>query len=142
MSPLQTWLTSRILSNVLFLGLSKWLKLQSKAMIVKLGQTETVYVHDLMLADSSVLLMYCIGFGCKSQPGEDEHRSGPFTKSAANDGVPIMTDAEFEQMDRYMMRTWLEIEVYLNAYRKRNREVAWQIAADDQICRKAQRGVG
>ena len=35
-----------------------------------------------------------------------------------------MTAEDYEHMDRYMLRTWLEIELHNEAYRRRNRESA------------------
>ena len=57
-------------------------------------------------------MLYQIGFGCRQE--EDALRVGPF-----NSGDQL-TPAQVSQMNHYMLRTWIEIELYLSEYQGRN----------------------
>lgn len=55
-----------------------------------------------------------MGFGCREEP--EGYRVGPFTKG------DVISDADVEQMDRYLVRTWIEVCLFLESYRLENRE--------------------
>jgi len=58
-------------------------------------------------------LLYEIGFACRQD--EDVLRVGPLIP---NDTISLQ---QVEQMDRYMLRTWVEISLFLLQFRSRNR---------------------
>lgn len=67
--------------------------------------------------------MYEIGFACRQE--EEYLRVGPL-----NPGEGI-TEADVKAMDRYMMRTWVEIMLYLDAYQQRNGTSGSAAGADE-----------
>ena len=57
-------------------------------------------------------MLYHIGFGCRQE--DDVLRVGPFLTSDK------ITKDQVRQMDNYMLRTWVELSIYLAAFRARN----------------------
>lgn len=55
-----------------------------------------------------------LGFGCRQE--ESELRVGPLSMS---EGI---TEEEVQQQDRYMMRTWVELNLFLHGYIKNGRK--------------------
>jgi hypothetical protein len=56
----------------------------------------------------SSVMLYHVGFGCRQ---ETEHlRVGPYSKGEH------ITASDVQQMDRYMMRVWLEMQAFLTSY--------------------------
>ncbi|ORX36800.1 hypothetical protein BD324DRAFT_627205 [Kockovaella imperatae] len=94
-------LLSTLLFNPIFKGQRGWVKLENKRFQNKIGTT---------LMSSRVLRQ--IGFGCQEQ--DDTLRVGPFSAGES------ITPEQVSQMDKYMMRTWVEIGMYLAAFIARN----------------------
>ncbi|EIW70776.1 hypothetical protein TREMEDRAFT_68214 [Tremella mesenterica DSM 1558] len=90
-----------LLENPLFKGQRGWVKLENKKFQAEIGANI-----------SSSALLYQIGFACREEL--EGIRVGPFQK---NDKV---SEEDVRQMDRYMLRTWVEISLYLQAYQTRN----------------------
>ncbi|ORY34116.1 hypothetical protein BCR39DRAFT_518545 [Naematelia encephala] len=90
-----------LLQNPLFKGQRGWVRLDNPKFNKAIGMSLSV---------SHVL--YQIGFGCRS---EDDHlRVGPFV---AAEGI---SEQDARQVDRYMIRAWVEISIFLLAYQIRN----------------------
>lgn len=62
--------------------------------------------------------MYQLGFGCREE--KDVRRVGPFLP-----GEKVTKEAS-EQMDRYMLRAWVEISIYLACFETRNGQLSYQ----------------
>lgn len=56
-------------------------------------------------------LMYQIGFACIEEEGEG-YRVGPFKEG---EGI---TKEQVEQMNRYMIRTWVEVTLALQQFQR------------------------
>ncbi|WWC61766.1 uncharacterized protein I303_104351 [Kwoniella dejecticola CBS 10117] len=98
-------LLATLLANPLFKGQRGWVKLDNPKFQREIGASMT-----------SSHLLYQIGFGCQQE--EDGFlRVGPL--KAAEEPTDEAT-REQKQMDRYMIRTWVEICLYLAAYQARN----------------------
>ena len=94
------WLAT-LLSNPLFRGQRGWVKLDNKTFLRYIGTT-ILTSH----------LLYHFGFGCRQE--EDHLQIGPFSQGDQ------MSEQDAHQMERYMLRTWVEINMYLQAYQLRN----------------------
>ena len=94
-------LISTLLFNPLFKSQRGWVKLENRRFLNKVGTT---------LLSSRLLQQ--IGFGCRAE--SDVLRIGPFMP---NDAISL---EQVEQMDRYMLRTWVETGMYLSAFLTRN----------------------
>jgi hypothetical protein len=53
-------------------------------------------------------MLYHIGFACRQET--DNLRVGPYCKSEN------ITASDVQQMDRYMMRVWVEMQIHLASY--------------------------
>ena len=71
------------------------------------------FAENVSLIPRSVLLQ-AIGFACREEP--EGTRIGPFLKGENT------TEDDVKQMDKYMIRTWVETSLYLRAFQKRNGE--------------------
>lgn len=58
------------------------------------------------------MLLYSIGFACRQDP--DELRIGPYPSGVDE------SDKDLIQMDAFMIRTWVEVSLFLRAWQKRN----------------------
>lgn len=63
---------------------------------------------------SSSILLHRIGFSCITS--DEGYQVGPF---AVNDTI---TEEHVEQMYKYMLRSWVEVSLYLQDFRRRNGE--------------------
>lgn len=53
-------------------------------------------------------MLYHLGFACRQE--DDVLRAGPYKKSED------ITASDMQQMDRYMMRAWVEMQTALTSY--------------------------
>ncbi|KAK4683835.1 hypothetical protein P7C73_g6382, partial [Tremellales sp. Uapishka_1] len=102
-----------LLENPLFRGQRGWVRLDNKTFQSKIGTS---------LLSSN--LLYQIGFACLQESEIEGLRVGPFKKS---DKVSV---AEVMQMDRYMLRTWVEVSMVLARFQRNNGESGLWICAD------------
>lgn len=58
-----------------------------------------------------------MGFSC--QESVDGYIVGPFKESETTN----ISEADVEQMYRYMVRTWVEVSMYLQAFQRANSEL-------------------
>lgn len=56
-------------------------------------------------------MLFQIGFACRQEP--DCLRVGPYSRGES------ITESEVQQMDRYMLRVWMEMQIYSAQYRAR-----------------------
>nr|ODN88380.1 hypothetical protein L203_02993 [Cryptococcus depauperatus CBS 7841] len=100
----EAWtLLATLLMNPLFKGQRGFVNLGNARFQSKIGANLT-----------SSHILYQIGFACLQEP--DGLRVGPFK---ANEGIEE-EKRMMERMNKYMLRTWVEISLYLSAYQKRN----------------------
>ncbi|WWC70309.1 uncharacterized protein I206_104259 [Kwoniella pini CBS 10737] len=102
----EAWtLIATLLANPLFKGQRGWVKLDNPKFQKQIGASMT-----------SSHLLYHIGFACQQE--EDGFlRVGPFKVA---DELSEEEKRKRKQMDQYMIRTWVEISLYLAAYQARN----------------------
>lgn len=105
----------RLLINPLFKGQRGWVNLNNAKFQSKIGAG---------LASSHIL--YHIGFACQEEP--DGLRVGPFKGgSEAGSAAQIANErGNMAKMDKYMMRVWIEVTLYLLAFLKRNSELRFR----------------
>lgn len=60
-------------------------------------------------------MLYMIGFGCKQE--DDVLRVGPLSQWGED-----ITEEQMLQQDRYMMRTWVELNLFLHGWLKHSSE--------------------
>ncbi|WVF71581.1 hypothetical protein IAT40_006389 [Kwoniella sp. CBS 6097] len=97
-------LMATLLSNPLFKGQRGWVKLDNPKFQKTIGASVI-----------SSNLLYQIGFACQQEA--DGLRVGPFK---VGDEPSEEDRVKQKQMDQYMIRTWVEISMYLSAFQKRN----------------------
>ncbi|OCF36740.1 hypothetical protein I316_01336 [Kwoniella heveanensis BCC8398] len=97
-------LIATLLSNPLFKGQRGWVKLDNPKFQKTIGASVI-----------SSNLLYQIGFACQQEA--DGLRVGPFKVGEEPSEEDRMKQ---KQMDQYMIRTWIEISMYLSALQKRN----------------------
>ncbi|WRT66247.1 uncharacterized protein IL334_003200 [Kwoniella shivajii] len=108
----EAWsLLATLLINPLFKGQRGWVKLDNPKFQKQIGATMT-----------SSQLLHQIGFACQQE--EDGLRVGPFK---VNDEPSEEDKRKQRQMDQYMIRTWVEITLYLIAYQQRNDLIGSQV---------------
>ncbi|WVQ82427.1 hypothetical protein IAT38_004555 [Cryptococcus sp. DSM 104549] len=93
-----------LLINPLFKGQRGWVRLNNPTYQRKIG-AGIISSH----------LLYQIGFAC--QQDEDGLRVGPFK---IGEDASAEDKEKLEQMDRYMLRAWVELTLYVMAFQKRN----------------------
>lgn len=103
--------STRLLVNPLFKGQRGWVNLNNAKFQSKIGAG---------LASSHIL--YHIGFACQQEP--DGLRVGPFKGgSEAGSAAQIANErGNMAKMDKYMLRVWIEVTLYLLAFLRRNSE--------------------